>query len=101
MAAYQYIYVMKGLSKTFTGGREILKNIHLSFLPGAKIGVLGSNGAGKSTCLRVLSTIIKPSTGKATVSGFDVSNEPLKVREQIGVLPVSYTHLTLPTNREV
>ena len=37
MAAYQYIYVMKGLSKTFTGGREILKNIHLSFLPGAKI----------------------------------------------------------------
>ena len=41
MAAYQYIYVMKGLSKTYPGGREVLKDIWLSFLPGAKIGVLG------------------------------------------------------------
>ena len=49
MASYQYIYVMKGLSKTYPGGREVLKDIWLSFLPGAKIGVLGANGAGKST----------------------------------------------------
>ena len=42
MAAYQYIYVMKGLSKTYPGGREVLKDIWLSFLPGAKIGVLGA-----------------------------------------------------------
>ena len=41
MAAYQYIYVMKGLGKTYPGGREVLKDIWLSFLPGAKIGVLG------------------------------------------------------------
>ena len=54
MATPQYIYVMKGLSKTFPGGREILKNIYLSFLPGAKIGVLGINGAGKSTLLRIM-----------------------------------------------
>ncbi|MBV8337747.1 MAG: energy-dependent translational throttle protein EttA [Alphaproteobacteria bacterium] len=54
MAAYQYIYVMKGLGKTFPGGREVLKDIWLSFLPGAKIGVLGSNGAGKSTLLRIM-----------------------------------------------
>ena len=46
MPSYQYIYVMNGLSKPFTGGREILKNINLSFFPGAKIGVLGTNGAG-------------------------------------------------------
>ena len=50
----QYIYVMKGLSKTYPGGREVLKDIWLSFLPGAKIGVLGLNGAGKSTLLRVM-----------------------------------------------
>jgi sulfate-transporting ATPase len=54
MAAYQYIYVMKGLSKTYPGGREVLKDIWLSFLPGAKIGVLGLNGAGKSTLLKIM-----------------------------------------------
>src|SRR5712691_9901186 len=54
MPAYQYIYVMKGLSKTYPGGREVLRDIWLSFLPGAKIGVLGLNGAGKSTLLRVM-----------------------------------------------
>src|SRR5438874_939472 len=54
MASYQYIYVMKGLNKTYPGGREVLKNIYLSFLPGAKIGVLGANGSGKSTLLRIM-----------------------------------------------
>lgn len=52
MASYQYIYVMKDLTKTYPGGKQVLKGIWLSFLPGAKIGVLGSNGAGKSTCSR-------------------------------------------------
>ena len=54
MASYQYVYVMNGLSKTFPGGREILKNIRLSFLPGAKIGVLGVNGAGKTSLLKIM-----------------------------------------------
>src|SRR6202048_3383881 len=54
MPAYQYIYVMKGLSKTYPGGRYVLKDIWWSFLPGAKIGVLGANGAGKSTLLRIM-----------------------------------------------
>ncbi|SDD79962.1 energy-dependent translational throttle protein EttA [Rhodospira trueperi] len=54
MAAYQYVYVMKNLSKIYPGGREILKGLTLSFLPGAKIGVLGPNGAGKSTVLRIM-----------------------------------------------
>ena len=54
MAAYQYIYVMKGLTKIYPGGRKVLENIWLSFLPGAKIGVLGLNGAGKSTLLRIM-----------------------------------------------
>ena len=54
MASYQYSYVMQGVSKTFPGGKEILKNITLSFLPDAKIGVLGPNGAGKSTLLKIM-----------------------------------------------
>ncbi|MGE0576574.1 MAG: energy-dependent translational throttle protein EttA [Reyranella sp.] len=65
MAAYQYIYVMKGLNKTFPGGKQVLKDIWLSFLPGAKIGVLGLNGAGKSTLLRIMAGQDDNFTGEA------------------------------------
>jgi energy-dependent translational throttle protein EttA len=65
MAAYQYIYVIKGLSKTYPGGREVLKDIWLSFLPGAKIGVLGPNGAGKSTLLRIMAGDERDFAGEA------------------------------------
>ncbi|HEY1503645.1 MAG TPA: energy-dependent translational throttle protein EttA [Stellaceae bacterium] len=65
MAAYQYIYVMKGLGKTYPGGREVLKDIRLSFLPGAKIGVLGANGAGKSTLLKIMAGVEKSFSGEA------------------------------------
>src|SRR3546814_13581870 len=54
MAAYQYIYVMTDLGKTFPGGKKVLENIWLSSLPGAKIGVLGQNGAGLSTLLTII-----------------------------------------------
>ena len=55
MAAYQYIYVMKRLTQDLSrAGKKVLENITLSFLPGAKIGVLGVNGAGKSTLLRIM-----------------------------------------------
>ena len=65
MAAYQYIYVMKDLSKTYQGGKQVLKNIHLQFYPGAKIGVLGPNGAGKSTLLKIMAGIHTDFTGEA------------------------------------
>jgi sulfate-transporting ATPase len=65
MAAYQYIYVMKGLNKTFPGGKQVLKDIWLSFLPGAKIGVLGLNGAGKSTLLKLMAGQDDNFTGEA------------------------------------
>ncbi|CAN5427926.1 energy-dependent translational throttle protein EttA [soil metagenome] len=65
MASYQYIYVMKGLNKTFPGGKQVLKDIWLSFLPGAKIGVLGLNGAGKSTLLKVMAGEDDSFTGEA------------------------------------
>ena len=54
MASYQYVYVMRHLTKNFPGGREVLKDVTLAFLPGAKIGVLGVNGAGKSTLMRIM-----------------------------------------------
>jgi sulfate-transporting ATPase len=65
MASHQYIYVMKELSKTFQGGRELMKDISLSFLPGAKIGVLGANGAGKSTLLKIMAGIETEFNGEA------------------------------------
>ncbi len=65
MASYQYSYVMQGVSKTFPGGKEILKNITLSFLPDAKIGVLGVNGAGKSTLLKIMAGIDADVSGEA------------------------------------
>jgi energy-dependent translational throttle protein EttA len=65
MAAPQYVYVMKGLTRTFPGGREVLKGVTLSFLPGAKIGVLGINGAGKSTLLKVMAGLDTDFGGEA------------------------------------
>ena len=65
MANPQYVYTMSNLGKTWPGGREVLKNISLSFLPGAKIGVLGINGAGKSTLLKVMAGVETEYTGEA------------------------------------
>jgi ATP-binding cassette ChvD family protein len=65
MASYQYVYVMDRLSKTYPGGKQVLKDIRLSFLPGVKIGVVGLNGAGKSTLLRIMAGVDKEYQGEA------------------------------------
>ena len=65
MASYQYVYVMKGLRKMFPGGKEVLKNVHLSFLPGAKIGVVGLNGSGKSTLMKIMAGMDSEYDGEA------------------------------------
>ena len=65
MASYQYVYVMQGLSKTYPGGRQVLKDISLSFLPDAKIGIIGVNGAGKSTLMKIMAGIDKEFQGEA------------------------------------
>ena len=65
MASYQYVYVMKDLTKAYPGGREVFKGITLSFLPGVKIGILGVNGAGKSTLLKIMAGVEKEYGGEA------------------------------------
>jgi ATP-binding cassette ChvD family protein len=65
MAAYQYVYHMDGVSKTYPGGKKCFENIRLSFLPGVKIGVVGVNGAGKSTLMRIMAGLDKDFTGEA------------------------------------
>jgi ATP-binding cassette ChvD family protein len=68
MAGRQFIYHMKGLNKTYPGGKKVLENIHLSFYPDAKIGVLGVNGSGKSTLLKIMAGMDKDWTGEAWVA---------------------------------
>ena len=65
MAAYQYVYHMSGVSKTYPGGKKTFENIHLNFLPGVKIGVVGVNGAGKSTLLKIMAGLDKDFSGEA------------------------------------
>ena len=98
MASYQYVYHMQGVSKTYPGGKKCFENIHLSFLPGVKIGVVGVNGAGKSTLMKIMAGIDKEFQGEAwSADGAKVGylpqepelNEALTVRENVmlGVAP--------------
>ncbi len=88
MAAYQYVYHMDGVSKTYPGGKKCFENIRLSFLPGVKIGVVGVNGAGKSTLMKIMAGLDKDFTGEAwSAEGAKVgylSQEP-KLEEQLNV----------------
>ena len=65
MAAYQYVYFMDGVSKTYPGGKKVFENIRLNFLPGVKIGVVGVNGTGKSTLMRIMAGQDKDFAGEA------------------------------------
>ncbi len=92
MAAYQYVYHMDGVSKTYPGGKKLFENIRLSFLPGVKIGVVGVNGAGKSTLLKIMAGLDKDFSGEAwAAEGARVGylpqeptlDESLNVRENV------------------
>ncbi|MEB3701754.1 Putative ABC transporter ATP-binding protein [Candidatus Bealeia paramacronuclearis] len=65
MSSNQYSYVIKGLTKIYPGGRDIFKNVWLSFYPGAKIGIIGVNGSGKSTLMRIMAGMDKDFSGEA------------------------------------
>jgi ATP-binding cassette ChvD family protein len=65
MAGPQFVYYMKGMSKTYPGGKQVLKDIWLSFYPGAKIGIVGVNGSGKSTLMKIMAGMDKEFTGEA------------------------------------
>ncbi|MEK6205938.1 MAG: ATP-binding cassette domain-containing protein, partial [Amylibacter sp.] len=65
MSSNKYVYFMEGVSKTYPGGKKCFENIHLSFLPGVKIGVVGVNGTGKSTLMRIMAGMDKDFAGEA------------------------------------
>ncbi|MFC4667253.1 energy-dependent translational throttle protein EttA [Seohaeicola nanhaiensis] len=98
MAAYQYVYHMQGVSKAYPGGKKCFENIHLSFLPGVKIGVVGVNGSGKSTLMKIMAGLDTDFQGEAwAAEGVKVGylpqepqlDETLTVRENVmlGVAP--------------
>ena len=68
MNSPQYIFSMYKLNKVYPGGKQVIKDISLSFLPGAKIGVLGGNGAGKSTLLKIMAGLDTDYNGDATLA---------------------------------
>ncbi len=92
MAAYQYVYHMDGVSKTYPGGKKLFENIQLNFLPGVKIGVVGANGSGKSTLMKIMAGMDTDFTGEAwAAEGARVGylpqepklDESLNVRENV------------------
>lgn len=86
MAAYQYVYHMDGVSKTYPGGKKCFENIRLSFLPGVKIGVVGVNGAGKSTLLKIMAGLDTDFSGEAwAAEGAKVGYLPQEPKLEAGL----------------
>lgn len=88
--------VVEQLSRAF-GRVQALREVSFAVRDGLITGLLGHNGAGKSTTLRILSTVIRADSGRAVVDGFDCARESLAVRRSLGVLPHAsglYANLT-------
>jgi len=88
---------VENLSKIY-GATQAIKDISFSVEKGTILGFLGANGAGKTTTMRILSGYIPATTGKVTIAGFEVHENPMAVRERIGYLPENpplYTDMTV------
>ena len=75
---------LNGVAKTFDGAIHALQDVSFSVPTGSVCGVLGHNGAGKTTAIKILSTLLRPTSGNAVVAGYDVVRDPDRVRESIG-----------------
>src|SRR2546430_2535445 len=77
---------VRGLSKTYPGDVEAVRGIDFDVSHGEVFGLLGANGAGKSTTVGILTTTIAPTSGQALVAGFDVSSDPIAARQASAVV---------------
>ena len=83
--------VVESLSKIFNGKLKAVDNVSFEVNQGEIFGFLGPNGAGKSTTINMLTTLMKPTSGKAEISGFDIAKHASDVRRSVGVVPQEYT----------
>ena len=96
----EYAIETHGLTKKF-GSFTAVDHVDLAVRKGEIYGFLGPNGAGKSTTIRMLCTLLKPSSGTAKVAGFDIDSEANEVRKRIGLVSeklIMYTRLTAEQN---
>ena len=84
------IIIVEGLTKKF-GSFEANKNLHFDVKKGEIFGFLGANGAGKTTAIRILCGLSKPTSGKITVAGFDVYKETEKIKMNIGYMSQKFS----------
>jgi len=77
------------LNKQYRNGNHALKDINLT-IPNGMFGLLGPNGAGKSTLMRILVTLMKASSGKVTVDGYDLNKNRKEIRKMLGYLPQDF-----------
>jgi len=83
--------VIKDLSKVYDNGFDALKNISLDIKKGEILAMLGPNGAGKTTLINIICGIVKPTSGKVSVEGFDILNDYRETRSRIGLVPQELT----------
>ena len=91
MASAKTIVSVKNLSKMFNKTVKAVDNVSFEIPEGEVFGFLGPNGAGKSTTIHMLTTVLKPTSGKATICGYDIVKDAGAVRRVIGVVPQEYT----------
>jgi ABC-2 type transport system ATP-binding protein len=79
-------FVLDGLTKTFDGGVTALDGLTVT-VPSGSVGLVGANGAGKTTMFRLLLGLIRPTSGRIEVRGTDVAQDPIRVRSRLGFMP--------------
>ena len=85
------IVKVENLSKTYNGKLKAVDSVSFEIKEGEIFGFLGPNGAGKSTTINMLTTLIKPTSGKSEICGYDIHKQPNEVRRNVGVVPQEYT----------
>jgi ABC-2 type transport system ATP-binding protein len=78
---------VRGLTKSFRGGQIAVDNLTFRVARGTFFGFLGPNGAGKSTTIKMLTGLLRPTSGDAVIEGLTLSRDPLAIKAQIGILP--------------
>jgi ABC-2 type transport system ATP-binding protein len=101
-ATFMFSITAEGLTRKFNAFTAV-DHLSLEIGEGEVFGLLGPNGAGKTTTLRMLACLISPTEGSATIAGYDIRREPLKVRQSVGILtenPSLYERLTAYENMD-